>query len=46
MNDFEGEQVLTELEELQEQVAGLHEVIEVLLLEKCCSKCDSKKSKK
>ena len=46
MNDFEGEQALSELKELKDQVAGLHEVIEVLLLEKCCSKCDSKKSKK
>jgi hypothetical protein len=32
MNDFEGEQVLKELRELQEQVAGLHELLEVLWL--------------
>jgi hypothetical protein len=49
MNDFEGEQVLSELTELKDQVAGLHQVVEVLetlLHDCCCDKKDGKKEKK
>jgi len=39
MNDFEGEQLMAEVAILNEQVEGLHELLEVLVSEEsndCC----------